>query len=209
MQYYMAYRRRRTTRRRTRRPMTKRRTRKRTNTKIFRMKRHAAITDLTITSGTGVFQGYTFELSQVPGFTDMLNLFDSFKITGIKVMFYPEMTQSISTGNINSPTYNQLLFSVIDYTDSIASSSIDELREYSTCKATSIYRPHIRYFKPKVMDYGNVYNPPGNPWLSCDTGKNYNYHGLKMASQPTTMAAVGDYVFKAEAIFYLAFKSIR
>jgi len=154
------------------------------------------------------FYGFEFRLDQVPNYTELTALYDQYKINAIKVHFLPEMTQNVSLAQLNNPVAYSRIFTALDYNDASAPTTIDQLREYQSCKYTSILKQHKRYFKPRIVDSSSVYNP-GRPWLSCDNGASVPHFGLKVGIEPTGATGATEMLFFMEVKFYMSFKTVK
>lgn len=208
----MPYRRRRTYRKR---PTAKRsyrrrfRTRTRYNkrgTKLYLFKRHVDFGELTIDNVNFTYSSYNFSLSDLPSATDFTNLYDQYKINCVKIRFLPQQTQSISIGSINNPRANTRFFSAIDYNDGNPPTSVDELRQYQTCKYTPCLRQHKRViFKPKILDTNGF---SISPWMSTAT-PNANYFGIKIAVEPMESTSTLTMTYTVECTYYMSFKQVK
>jgi len=207
----MAYRRRKTyrkkryTRRYKRRYIRKSRYNKR-GQKLYLYKRFLDFGELTISNTINTYTAYNFSLNDVPNFSEFTSLYDMYKINCVKLTFLPQQTQSISIGSINNPNASSRFFSVIDYNDGLAPSSIDELRQYQSCRMTSILRPHKRViFKPKILDTNGF---SISPWMST-ASPSANYFGLKVAVEPMDSTSTLSMTYTVEAKYYMSFKQVR
>uniref|UniRef100_UPI004047B36E hypothetical protein n=1 Tax=Polynucleobacter sp. TaxID=2029855 RepID=UPI004047B36E len=116
------------------------------------------------------------------------------------------MNTSISTGSINNPNASARFFSAIDYNDGTAPTSLDELRQYQSCKVTPILRTHKRIiFKPKILDT-NGYSV--SPWMTT-ANTTANYFGLKVAVEPMDATSTTTMIYTVEAKFYMSFKQVK
>lgn len=165
-----------------------------------------ALGTVTIQSISDTFQAFNFSLDDLPSYTEFTALYDMYKINAVKVSFLPQMTENISLTSVNNPHAYTRFFSAIDYNDSTAPSSIDELRQYQTCKYTPILRPHKRYiYKPKILDSSNTSR---SPWIATSSPST-NYFGLKIAveNMNSTTTTSMDYVIEAK--YYVSFKNVK
>lgn len=212
MAYYRrrrpSYRRKRPTRGRTYRRKFRRGTRyNKRGQKVYLFKRHCDFGELTLSNITNTYQGYYFDLSQVPNNNEFTDLYDQYKINAVKITFLPSQTMSNSLSSVNNAQGYVRFFSAIDYNDSSAPTSIDELRQYQSCKYTTVYRKHTRYIRPKVTDRGSTYTP-GNPWINT-TAPTQQYFGLKVAVEPIDSTGVTSMIFTVEVKFYMSFKNVK
>ena len=111
--------------------------------KVYMYTRYTGIFNaITIENINPTLYGFNFSLNDLPNYTEFTALYDQYKINAVRFTMLPQQTQSISIGSVNNPIANARVFSAIDYNDGSAPASVDELREYKTCKSTSILRPH-------------------------------------------------------------------
>lgn len=145
---------------------------------------------------------YNFSLNDLPNYTEFTTLYDNYKLNGVKIMFRPKVTQSVSTGSINNPDATVPFYTCIDYNDSGALPTIDAIRDYKTCRVSTILRPKARYIhKPKIVDSSSSVR---SAWLSTASA-DINWYGLKVSIPPTTTATT----FGVEAKYYLSFKNVK
>lgn len=175
--------------------------------KLYLFKRFTgAYGQLVISSLTATYAGYEFALRDLPNYTEFTALYDMYKINAVKISFIPQMTQNVSLGAINNPEASTRFFSVIDYNDSAAPASVDELREYQSCKITPILRTHKRYiYKPKVLD--SVLSSR-NPWMAT-SNPSQPFFGLKVAVEPMFSSTTTVMNYNIEAKFYMSFKNVK
>lgn len=163
---------------------------------------------LTAIPSSGTTQFNEFILAQVPNYLEFRDMYDTYKICGIKVKYVLDV-DSANTGTVsNVPGSMPTLITVNDYNDSTAVTSETDMLQYKTYKSTRMNYPITRYFRPtqKIEATGStgVVKSRWNPTLS-----NPEHHGLK--------AAVIGYNFTADSInigrlriyttFYLGMKT--
>jgi len=176
--------------------------------KVYMFKRMTGIFgQLTISNINDTFDGYNFSLSDLPNVTEFTSLYDVYKINAVKIVFIPQMTQNISLSTVNNAAANARFFSAIDYTDSTGPTSMDQLRQYQSCKYTSCLRTHKRYFKPRIMDSGAAYNP-GKPWIATSS-PNVNYFGLYIGVEPMSASVTPTMAYSIECTYYVSFKNVK
>lgn len=160
------------------------------------------ITGSTLTDVTGALQ---FQLNSLPNYTEFTNLFDMYRINGVKVTLMPR-------GNSAEVGTNQglvKLFSVIDYDDNIAPAALTEVLQYESLKTTNTSRDHKRYIKPKlsrVLYQPGAVNAYGasNGWIDC-TNPQVPHYGMKYVLQ---QLPAGAQSYDCKITFYLAFKNV-
>lgn len=174
--------------------------------KLFLFKRFCDYGELTISNATNTYASYNFSLVDLPSYTEFTSLYDMYKINAVKLTFLPQVTNSISSGAVNNPNASSRFFSVIDYNDGSAPTSIDELRQYHSCRMTPILRKHKRYImKPKILD-SNGFSI--SPWMST-ASPSANYYGLKIAVEPMDSTSTTTMIYTVEAKIYMSFKQVK
>lgn len=170
-------------------------------------------------AGTPVLGSYTFKLSDLPASTDFTNLYDAYKIKGVKINFIPisNVVVGITGGATGHPGtyYSNRFFTAIDYNDSVVPSSVDQLREYSNSKWTPYNRIHKRWIRPVYSNSsegssGSSFQWPSKsqPWIPTHLPNNA-YNALKYGMDSpmgVTTPAVGDILYQVEATYYISFK---
>lgn len=146
-----------------------------------------------------------FQLNSLPNYTEFTNLFDMYRINGVKVTFMPR-------GNSAEVGTNQgivKLFSAIDYDDNTTPASLSEILQYETLKTTNSTRDHKRYIKPKLARVlyqagaSNAYGA-GTGWIDCSNPQVPHY-GMKYVLQ---QLPAGAQSYDCKITFYLAFKNV-
>lgn len=197
---------------------------------IHYFKRTLKISDVTAsfnaTTGTAVnIAGtYAFGLDAVPNYTEFTSLYDQYMIKGVRLSLVPSgnsyMTSTVS-GAVGQYGFARIN-TAIDYDDSAPPASENELLQYMTNKTSPGWKPHSRYFKPKVQfsvanddAAGTVASaaPRGNVWLDC-ANPSIDHLGLKVwIGAPVNNAATGNVstsiTYSVYATYYLAFKNVR
>ena len=177
-------------------------------TKITLIKRHVDGFTQTVNNLTGLQGAITFRLSNVPGVTDFTNLYDEYKICGVKVRFIPRTNMantSLLAGDV--PPYNARFLSAVDFNDNSPPTNADEIRQYENCKVTPLLVEHERYIdKPLFL---NTTGQNVNDWISTGSATTLHY-GMKYFVEPTnTSAAANNFTYTIELIYYLCFRNIK
>lgn len=203
-----------TPRRRTRTRKYRRWSQKKRTPGVYYFKRFSSFTSVVVNSGaSNTFGSYSFSLQDIPDYTDFTKLYDAFKINRVKIMFIPTSNVSlIDTAQaqvFKNTEHSNRLFTVVDYNDVTAPTTVDELRQYQACKFTPNNRTHKRYFKPRIHqsvgDNTIVGTSQSSPWLSCWSSADVEYFGLKYAlTHQTNSSGSNQEVYKVEVISYLS-----
>ena len=149
--------------------------------------------------------------TDIPGWSEFIALYDSYKVNGMKVMFYPIADNTTSVAS-QSESYLRI-FTAVDYNDRSPPASVTTLREYENCRVSPNNKIHKRYFKPNFtidIESSNLSGIMPNrykPWLSTSSG-DVEHLGLKYAIEHINQTnSVG--LYRVEVKVYLAFKSKR
>lgn len=217
--------------RKSRRPQRKRTKvmggRKRTINKvarqIHRFKRTAYLGTATASISalgvpTPIQNAYTFSLNQLPNASEFGVLFDQYKITGVKLTFTPALNDGILSplnGTATALGYSRV-HSVIDYDDSTAPSSEDQMLEYGSHKSTAPFVTHSRYIKPKVLHeiyrsgVATAYAPRSGTYLDM-VNNDVPHYGIKVwVSAPNTTAGTANSIaYKVYQTMYFTCKNTR
>jgi len=124
-----------------------------------------------------------FNLSSLPNFTDYTNLFQSYRISKVKVRWDPEYTE-LTDAALVSNAVNVMFNSVVDQTDPSAPTAVGNVTQYQTCKSTPITKAHVRTFEPAVLSSNQM---PCNCYISTQN-PNERHYGIKIGVDPTGVA---------------------
>lgn len=168
------------------------------------VRRNADYGAVSVSNLTGAAQTFSFRLSNVAGYSELVALYDQYKISAVSLTFYPRMTQITGTTQTNN-VENVRILTAIDYNDATAPTTATDLREYENCEVHSIVDQFTVYIdKPKILDSSSTSR---TAWISTSSATQLHY-GLKMWVEPPQYTG-GTYGYVVEAVFYLAFKAIK
>lgn len=206
MVYRRSYRKKKMFRSRKRRMTNKNTIAKVPSSKVHLFKRTTLTTITQVSNATGLYHyigdGFNqFKLSNIPNYTDFTNLFDQYKIVGIKQKFI----YSSNSFNQATATYNNqmpMLLHVLDFDDGTALTTVNEYNQYDTCRISRTDKTFVRYFKPKVAQatYGSgvftsYATPNSNPWID-GASINVEYYGNKFGMVYPTTGTLGESIGK-------------
>lgn len=182
------------------------------NQKIHYFKRHVDLGIINLTNAGITSQGWSFQLNEVPNYTEFTNLYDQYKLCAAAVKFIPLQTVSqISPTGVGN--FNIRFATVIDYDSSGAFATFDDAREFSTCKVKACTQYHTRYIKPRIRSANEndsntiVASGTRKMWLST-TVTNIPHYGLRYVFEAIpTPSYVMQY--KVEAVYYLAMRNVK
>lgn len=153
-------------------------------------------------------KAYTFSLSQLPNFGEFQNLYDQYKINMVKFQLIPRFTNASSNSSV--PIGN--LWSVIDYDDSAAPSSINDVLQYQNLKRSRMNVIHKRIIKPKILTQifsGTLgADSPTRRFIDC-TYATTPHFGLKLWVDENAAPSGATLTWDLQCKFYLAMKNVR
>lgn len=152
----------------------------------------------------------SFRLDQIQAASDFTQLYDQYKIRGVKVTIIP----TSDSATTNSSGYLPTMYWCQDQDDSSVPTEA-QIRQKQNVKFTRLTGPRSIYVKwPKaqvdVLQSGTTMAPvgAGSPWINCDNAI-IQHNGLKMwfynvdlRAQPSTTTA-----YRFECTYYLQFKN--
>ena len=154
-------------------------------TNVAKFKRSYDYTTIATDGINPYLAAFNFSINDMPGYTELTNMFDQYKLTGVTFRLIPYMqTQSNSVSAVNN-SRNVPLYYVIDKSDSTAPTSINEVLEYNDHKIANAYDGFTLYIRePRFADATSAerggFVATSNPSL--------NWYGLKIAIPPTSVA---------------------
>lgn len=159
----------------------------------------------SLTIGTGIFK---FKLDDLPGYTDFTNLYENFKITGVRLRFLPTVGTS-SDGWGAGASLMEPLALCIDRgaNDAVGfNPSFQSLLENQDVKIRSSYKPfslYIAYPKAHTPADGVTQTVLTSPWLDTEVnGQVVEHHGLKFDFQ-TAVPDARSVTYRVYATYYL------
>lgn len=142
---------------------------------------------------------FNFKLNQLPGYTEMTNMFDQYRITRVDVLYEPASRagSSAATGSSGAP----VMWTQVDY-DSTSTVSIAQLAERENTMIHSAFDRWEHSFIPKIASAAyqsavasGYYIENGNPWISTST-PGVEYYGFKFSfPQVTSTTQFGGTLF--------------
>nr|AGA18403.1 hypothetical protein [uncultured marine virus] len=196
-----------------------RRRRKRLNMRPHRFQRRAKKfhIDLTTNTQSEFFSAHTFALTDLINAAEIIQLFDQYKLTGIKLKFNLNVeVPSGQTGitGVPEPTYGPLLYYLIDHDDATVPANMDEIREYSATRMVRMsgQKSFSLWIKPSVLSkvYESVatsgYAPKWGVTISTDD-PDVPHYGLKLAFQKPTIVNFGR--VEVEPTYYFTVKNMK
>lgn len=181
------------------------------------------------TSNVSYFSmGIKFDLDNLPGLADFTSLFDSYKLSAVKIKIIPFGTSANMQGGQSTTDSNQALssmnYSVIDYDDydyfSASTAGIQGMQQYTSIKVRNPYayngKPITRYFVPRLAQptyagtLSTAYVSSKPRWIDCNNTKAEHYGFKTLWEVFSPKPDVQNYLwFKIEATLYMKFKGVR
>jgi len=131
-----------------------------------------------------VVQPYNFLLSDLPGSTDITNLFDMFRFKMVELIFIPRVNFSPDANIYSDPR----MFSMVDF-DGNAVASVTAIQEYDTCETHDVRRRFQVKLVPKPvasMFSGATAEAPNGMWIDVAAAATCTHFGVVvgMSAQP-------------------------
>lgn len=141
-----------------------------------------------------------FSLNDVPGYTELTAMYQTYCIEQVELWFRPEYTE-LTDASALSNSVNVDFYSAIDLVDSSAPVNVDAVCEYQSCAHTSITKDHYRKIRPNYLIDGIA---PACGLIST-ASPSTNWYGLKVAIPPCGVAMT----FRAVAKFKIALVGLK
>lgn len=181
--------------------------------------RFQAAGDVTVVdNATNSFGVQYFELANVPGYTEFSAMYDFYKINAVQVKFIPisNVNQGVAGSAVPVYAYNNRFISAIDYNDRTVPTTLDELRQYSSCKVTPGCKIHKRFLHPRptmVVDedsnqgssVGLAQTSGASTWVSTASNQT-EWYGIKWGFEHGDSNITTYVAYRIEYKLYLSFK---
>jgi len=157
------------------------------------------------------FAAYQFALSDLTDYTNWISVFDQYRIDEIQAVIRPLST---SVGlQIPTSIKPPLIYTVVDYDDATAPTTILELKQYSNC-AISLYETVVVHIKPHMAlaaYSGSVFTSFANAqgqWIDAASASVPHY-GIKIGIEGGDSGQVNLQVVDISVRYKVSFKNIR
>lgn len=164
-----------------------------------------------VPSGTGAV---SFVFSDVPGYTDFTQTFDSYRLCGVRFRWVI-IRDPVATGNSVAGTnslYSRVMW-VYDYNDITAPGSFAELQQYNNCKEIYLTnaRPSSKWYFFRPRDLNQLSGGYGvnlkSSWIRMNEPSVLHY-GLRYAYDGN-QGGVNPQQIRLEAYYYFQLKSVK
>ncbi len=184
--------------------------------KTHYFKRHVDLGTITFSTAGIVSNGFSFQLDEIPNYTEFTTLFDLYKIEHVEVHMLPGTnSQNNQIGVGGSVTYPPRIATVIDYNSSGAFASFNDARDFESAEVHQAIRrdPIVRRLTPRfltgVEEDGATIVTGGasRGWLNTARA-DVPHYGFRYVGEALSTATelMG---FRCEAIYYLAMRSVK
>lgn len=155
--------------------------------------------------------GIEHQLDSLPNYSDFTNMYDSYKICGIKKKFVFNRNNAdvqLTTAGAELP----MLLTVNDFNDKTDPANENAMLEYASFKQARLDRPVKRYFRPSILlgdGTSTTSNSVKSRWLST-ADADAEHFGLKWAVN-TVSTATGATIgtLKVYTTYYIACRTPR
>lgn len=179
---------------------------------IHYFRRFAFKSTISPSPGDVAYGAMSFQLDQLPAYTEFASLFDQYRIEKIDLVFSTRLDPSSSSAAAQA--WFPRLFTLVDNDDTTTPGGADELRQSARCQL-AIVKPDAfvkRSFAPKCLS--TVYNTAvssgyalsDSTWLDMAT-PSVPHYGLKYAVE--NLSTLNTQTILVEVSFHLAFRDSR
>lgn len=141
-----------------------------------------------------------FSLNDIPGYTELTSLYQSYCIEQVEIWFRPEYTELTDASTLSNAV-NVDFYSAIDLVDLNPPTSVDAVCEYQNVAHTSVTKSHYRKIRPAYL-IDNIAPACG---LVSSQSPSLNWLGLKIAIPPCGVAMT----FRAVAKYKIALVGLK
>lgn len=159
-------------------------------------------------------KAYKWRMNDLPNYTEFTNLFDEYRITGVKLKFL--YTGSNSNSGTVLTQWSPFVYTVIDNDDAAPLAAVTDYEQYTTCKVNKLLNVPSRFIKPKMSlaAYGGAftsYTNMQNIWVDS-ASPGVEYYGFKMGIDTNPLGGAGANLIgrlRVVAKVYLECRSIH
>lgn len=178
------------------------------NGSVYRFKRKFASTIEIVYSGavTESHGAFKFTLADLQAYTEFTQLFDKYRITGIRAQFLPRtnvLAQNNLTGTL---TECPPILTVVDYDDASTGDNYSTLMQFENCRVHNEFKPFSVFLRPQIASATYAtgaftgYGSSRKMWIDA-ASPTVEYYGLKWGSlnyavgNSTTIHVYWDVIF--------------
>lgn len=142
---------------------------------------------------------YNFRLSDLPNYTEFTNLFQTYRIDAINIVFRPEYTELTDAAPISNAVNTSFNSAVV--IDTAVPLTVSAVQECSNCSSTSITREHRVSFRPQLLMNGLMPCSCAVTTLSPSE----RWYGLKIGIPPCGVAMI----FRSTVVYKMTFMGMK
>lgn len=175
--------------------------------RVHRIKRHVDLGSITLSTSAITTGGFSFQLSDVPSYTELQAMFDLYKIEAVEVSFFTNYVHIL--GGVVAPCR---YCTVVDQNSSNGFGTFNDAREFETAHVDLVVNPDTRKIVPTFLtamendSAATVYGGASRGWLNTAVA-NVPHYGYRYVFEAFTGAATP--VARCEAIYYLSLKAAK
>lgn len=153
---------------------------------------------------TPSFAALSFTLGDLPQYTTLTSLFDQYRFEEVEFWLAPQVSSA------PSGTSGQL-FTVVDYDDATALTTVNQANEYTTCVTGPLKNGHYRRIVPRMavaafaIGVFTSFTNVGPQWIDA-ASPSVQHYGIKIACSPTPGGVV---TFDLTLRYKVSFLSVR
>lgn len=180
-------------------------------TQLIKIRRGVTLSTFTTSNAAETKQGYSFQLSDLPAYTELTALYDAYRFKGVEVKFVPVNVVNVSS---NGPNPNWFI-TAFDYDNVSTSLLTTDLQQYDTHRfhmqtgnrivtLKLVPRCALAAYSGAFTSYSEAKE---NTWLDC-ASPSVQHFGL-LATFPTASAAAAEQTYNIVCTYHLEFKRQR
>lgn len=171
---------------------------------VFSTKRTVTTGRLAASTTVETDAAYSFQLSDLPNYTEFTLLYDEYRIDKVVMTVIPDTQQTLTTAGQG----NCVMWSVLDYDDATALTVL-ALQQYETCKTHNSIKPFTRTVVPRWAKavYSGAFTSfsSGSGWIdSASAG--VQHYGIKLGIA-TQQGTSNTYTIVCD--YYVSFRKTR
>lgn len=196
-----------------RRKRIMKRTRARLAMNVHRFKRKVVLGNIQAYNNGSTFNAaaaFSFKLSDLPQYTDFTNLFDQYKLTGVKLDFIPfadNVSWEVASNGASVAAPGGPLLISVDQDDATIPASASEMLSRQNVKVVPVGRRHQMFLRPKYGDIANTTTlAPATGFIDCDT-PNTPHYGVKCWMAAPNVVNT-NFTYQVWATYYVTLKGV-
>lgn len=151
---------------------------------------------------------YSFQLSDLPSYTEMTALFDQYKIDEVSMHFISQAGGACGPYSLSTPD----LILAVDLDDNNVPTAVNDLLQYENCQIQHANRDKHLTLKPRFATaaYSGAFTSYANNagWIDC-ASPSVQHYGVKGCITQDSGAAGDRVAYNIYATYKISFRSIR